>query len=50
LAINTLCGGFDVALMWLFWFQHFSFQHFQLLPKCGFGRLCRVLEWSLLGA
>ena len=20
---------------------------FQLLPKCGFGRLCRVLEWSL---
>ena len=38
LAINTLCGGFDVALMWPFWFQHFSFCHDVALggfPQCG---------------
>jgi hypothetical protein len=31
LAINTLCGGFDVALMWLeLTFRGFSFQHFSI--------------------
>jgi hypothetical protein len=36
LPINTLCGGFDVALMWPFWFQHFSFcLSMALMPHSG---------------
>jgi len=44
LPINTLCGGFEVALMWPFWFQYFSFQHFSFCQNVALGGFAGCLS------
>jgi len=39
-----LGGGFEVALMWPFWFQHFSLQHFSFCQTVASGDLAGCLR------
>jgi hypothetical protein len=45
LAINTLWGGFEVALVWLeLTFRGFSFQHFSFCQSVALGGFARLFE------